>query len=148
VASADRTEINLTFTLPPTRAFATDWPSGIRREITLTFIPGTRRRRHDGAVFLAAFDLLELSTASICGRYRSRRAAPPSRACSARSSTGCTSPIMSRPRARPCSDTPVCSGSKASSQSGRAPRIAPAGRSTGIPASPAVKREAEEDWGR
>jgi ATP-dependent DNA ligase len=89
-----------------------------------------RRRRNDSAVFLYAFDLLELDGVDLRPLpLEARRAA--SRDCSTRSSTGCTYPIMSRPRARPCFGTPACSESKASSPSERARPIGQDGRSTG-----------------
>jgi hypothetical protein len=86
-----------------------------------------RYRHHDGAVFLYAFDLLELDGRD---RRRLRNVAPRSPSCCDESRAACIYPTTSRPKVRSSSGTPACSASRALSRRAGARPIAQAVRPT------------------
>ena len=110
-----------------------------------------RYQRHDASVFLYAFDLIELDgddlrrdPLAVARRHwpaclRARR-----RACASTSTSTSTT-------GRSSSSTPASWGSRASCRSGRSrpyrSRCSPDWIKSKNPTAPAVKREAEEDWG-
>ena len=112
-----------------------------------------RHRDHDDCVFLYAFDLIELNGDDLRRDPLVVRKATLTSvlAKAAPSASGSTS-IWNSMTVRPCSTTPAGWGWKASCRSGRNSAYR-SGRSPDWlkmknPACEAVRREAEEDWGR
>ena len=103
-------------------------------------------------VFLIAFDLLELDGKDLRREPLRDAQADAGQPAARMLCRGCSSMRTSRIPATSCSSTPARWGSRASCRSGWARAIAPVARSDWLkfknPEAPAVKREAEEDWGR